>query len=181
MRKTLALLLLAALLVSGCTAGEMQQQEETENMVTLKLSSPEFSEKGIIPVRFSCQSEDVSPPLSITGIPLRARSLALIMDDPDAPMGTWVHWVVFNISSRTQSIPTGSVPEGAVQGRNSANNNGYDGPCPPSGTHRYIFRLYALDTELDLKSSATKSEVGNAMAGHILAETALTGLYKRKP
>jgi Raf kinase inhibitor-like YbhB/YbcL family protein len=178
MRKSLAILLFAALLVSGCTAGGPQ---ETIDMATLKLSSPAFSDKGTIPVDYSCQGLDMSPPLNIAGIPLHARSLALVMDDPDATMGTWVHWVVFNISSRTESIPEGSPPAEALVGRNSWGNNSYGGPCPPSGTHRYLFKLYALDTMLDLKSSATRSDVEKAMEGHVLAQTTLVGLYKRKP
>jgi hypothetical protein len=112
----------------------------------------------------------MSPPLNISGIPLRARSLALLVDDPDASMGTWVHWVVFNMPPMTSSISQGSVPSGAVVGRNSWGNNSYGGPCPPSGTHRYLFKLYALDTELELKASATKSEVERAMEGHVMAE-----------
>lgn len=170
--------IIAALMVSGCAS--TQQQDEVD-MANLKLSSPAFADKGTIPVDYSCQGLDVSPPLGITGIPLRAKSLALIMDDPDASLGTWVHWVVFNISSRTASIAEGSVPEGAVQGRNSWGSNAYGGPCPPSGTHRYLFKLYALDTHLDLKPSASKSDVERTMAGHVLAESTLVGLYKRKP
>jgi Raf kinase inhibitor-like YbhB/YbcL family protein len=178
MRKTLSLLVLAALLVSGCTTSGPQ---ETIDMITFKLSSPAFTDKGTIPAQYSCQGLDVSPPLNIAGIPLHARSMALVMDDPDASMGTWVHWVVFNISSRTEHIAEGSPPDGAMVGRNSWGNNSYGGPCPPSGTHRYLFKLYALDTTLDIKLSSTRSDVEKAMEGHILAQSTLVGLYKRKP
>jgi Raf kinase inhibitor-like YbhB/YbcL family protein len=178
MNRFVLALAVAALLVSCCTASGPQ---EMENMGNLRLSSTAFPDKGTIPVDYSCQGMDVSPPISITGIPLRARSLALIMDDPDASMGVWVHWVVYNIPSMTSSIAEGSAPDGAVVGRNSWGNNGYGGPCPPSGTHRYLFKLYALDTQLDLKSSATRSDVERAMTGHVMAQTTLVGLYKRKP
>ncbi len=143
---------------------------------TMKLSSPAFAPNGIIPARHTCEGTDVSPQLAIAGIPSNAKSLALIMDDPDAPLGTWVHWVVFDIPV------TGTIEEGGIPGRQGSNDFGstrYGGPCPPSGTHRYFFKLYALDTMLGLKEGVLKAEVERAMEGHIVARAELIGLYRR--
>jgi Raf kinase inhibitor-like YbhB/YbcL family protein len=171
--KHFMLLLFAALLVSGCTG-----VENTEvGTMGMKISSPAFADNGSIPARFTCQGEDVNPRLDMEGVPPGAKSLALIMDDPDAPAGTWDHWILFNVAPATASIAEDSVPSGAVQGRNGWGNSEYGGPCPPSGTHRYVFRLYALDTALGLGSGASKAEVERAMAGHVLAQAKLTGLY----
>jgi Raf kinase inhibitor-like YbhB/YbcL family protein len=166
--------LLAALLVSGCTS---TQPEEVMQMGDLKLTSPAFPDNGDIPAKFTCQGDDVNPQLGIEGVPAGAKSIVLIMDDPDAPMGTWDHWIVFNIAPDTASIAENSVPSGAVQGRNGWGNSEYGGPCPPSGTHRYVFKLYALDTTLQLDQNADKGAVESAMQGHVLAQTKLTGLY----
>jgi Raf kinase inhibitor-like YbhB/YbcL family protein len=170
------LLLMAALLVSGCTTA---QPEEVMQMGDVKLTSPAFTDNGSIPARFTCQGDDVNPRLDIEGVPAGAKSLVLIMDDPDAPAGTWDHWIVFNVAPDTASIAEDSVPAGAVQGRNGWGNSEYGGPCPPSGTHRYVFKLYALDTTLGLGNGAAKAEVGSAMQGHVLAQTKLTGLYRK--
>jgi hypothetical protein len=123
---------------------------------------------------------DVNPPLMVENIPPKAKSLALIVDDPDAPRGTWVHWVVWNADPGTREIKEQSIPTGAIQGMNDFGNRGYGGPCPPSGTHRYFFKLYALDTALTLGPNATKAALEAAMKGHILAEAELIGLYERK-
>jgi Raf kinase inhibitor-like YbhB/YbcL family protein len=167
------LLLIAAILVSGCTSAE---NTEVGNM-GMQLSSPAFTDKGNIPARFTCQGEDINPRLDIEGVPEGAKSLVLIMDDPDAPMGTWDHWVVFNIAPETKTIAENGVPPGAVQGRNGWGNSEWGGPCPPSGTHRYVFKLYALDTTLSLGSGSQKGDVEGAMQGHLLAQATLTGLY----
>ncbi|MCI0619823.1 YbhB/YbcL family Raf kinase inhibitor-like protein [Candidatus Wolfebacteria bacterium] len=142
------------------------------------LKSPAFAHNGVIPAKYTCDGEDVSPPLAWENIPEGIRFLVLIMDDPDAPRGTWVHWIVFNIPPDTARIEEGKEPEG-VSGNNSWLTLGYGGPCPPEGVHRYFFKLYALDTMLDLSEGATKAEVEAAMTGHILAETTLIGLYER--
>ena len=142
----------------------------------MKLTSPAFKHQGLIPVKFTCQGDDVSPPLVIEGIPARALTLALIVDDPDAPMGTWVHWVMFDIPL-TGTIVEHSDP--GTQGRNDFGRTTYGGPCPPSGIHRYFFKLYALDTKLGLSSLTTKAELEKAMAGHIVATAELIGLYKK--
>lgn len=144
----------------------------------LKITSSVFEHNQMIPRAYTCQGHDVNPPLFIEGVPADAESLALIMDDPDAPMGTWVHWVVFNIPPETQGIPENSVP--GTQGWNDFRKNDYGGPCPPSGTHRYFFKLYALDTMLELEEGGTKRQVEEAMEGHILAQADLIGLYKKE-
>jgi hypothetical protein len=148
-------------------------------VVQMKVSSPEFMNNGMIPKKFSCQGQDINPELEFSGVPDSTKSLALIMDDPDAPTGTWVHWVLFNIPNDTRMIAEDSVPEDAVQGLNSWPKNSYGGPCPPSGTHRYFFKLYALDSILGLDEGATKADVEQAMQGHIIEKAELIGLYKK--
>ena len=143
----------------------------------MKLTRPAFEHNQMISKKFTCQGNDLNPELNIAGIPAEAKSLALIVDDPDAPMGTWVHWVVFNIPPSDVKIKENSIP--GIQGYNDFGRNNYGGPCPPSGTHRYFFKLYALDTELDLKEGVKKQELEKAMEGHILVKTELIGLYKK--
>ncbi len=144
----------------------------------MKLTNPAFAHNGNIPSEFTCDGSDLSPPLSISDVPANAKSLVLISDDPDAPVGTWDHWVVFNIPSTTKKIQKGEEPSG-TPGKNSWGRTGYGGPCPPSGTHRYFFKLYALDTLLNLPLSSTKKQIEAAMQNHILAKAELIGLYKR--
>jgi hypothetical protein len=148
------------------------------------LTSHAFIEGAMIPRRFTCDGENISPPLVWTGVPSGARSLVLICDDPDAPAGTWDHWVVYNIppavTGLQEAVPGKTVLDnGAVHGSNSWGRIGYGGPCPPGGTHRYFFKLFALDTLLDLKSGATTSQLLEAMQGHILAQGQLMGRYQR--
>lgn len=154
--------------------------KEVSGMDTLSISSPVFSHDGAIPARYSCGGNDVSPPLVIEKVPPAAQTLALIMDDPDAPMGIWVHWVVWNIPAQTRKIIENGLPPNASQGKNGWMRNSYGGPCPPSGTHRYFFRLFALDTTLQLGSSTTKADLERAMQGHILARGVLMGTYRRR-
>ncbi|MDJ0688422.1 MAG: YbhB/YbcL family Raf kinase inhibitor-like protein [Xenococcaceae cyanobacterium MO_188.B32] len=142
----------------------------------MKLASPAFAHQATIPPKYTCQGEDISPPLTLSNIPEGTKSLALINDDPDAPMRTWNHWLIWNIK------PTGEIKENSApgtQGKNSWGRNDYGGPCPPKGTHRYFFKLYALDRELDLPEGATKSELEKAMVGHILEQAELVGLYQK--
>jgi len=145
-------------------------------MKELTITSSVFENKGFIPARYTCDGEDVNPPLSIDGVPVRTESLVLIVDDPDAPMGTWDHWVVWNIPSVTK-IEENSVP--GTEGLNDFRKLSYGGPCPPSGTHRYYFKVYALDKKLDLPSNSRKRDVEKAMEGHILAKGEIMGLYAR--
>ena len=147
-----------------------------EEPVPMELTSAAFGPNETIPSQYTCDGADLSPPLTLSGIPADAVSLALIMDDPDAPGGTWVHWVEFNIAPRTQ-IPTGAGVLG-TQGRNSFGTTGYGGPCPPSGTHRYFFTVYALSAELELAGGATKAQVLAAMEGLVLAQAELIGLFR---
>lgn len=144
----------------------------------MRLASPAFEDGGMIPSSYTCDGEDVSPELSFTGVPKEAKSLALIIDDPDAPMGVWDHWIVFNISADVKGIKKGEQPKG-VFGKGSGGTLSYMGPCPPSGVHHYIFSLYALDIELPLKEGAAKSKVLDAMEGHILERAQLIGRYGR--
>ena len=146
-------------------------------MITLKSNAFENGKK--IPSRFTCDGDNFSPPLSVSRVGSDAKSLVLIMDDPDAPVGTWDHWVVFNIPPKEVEIKEGTEPEG-IAGLNSWGKTGFGGPCPPNGKHRYIFKLYELDTELDLKGGSSKEEVENAMKGHILSKVELIGMYDRK-
>ena len=155
-------------------------QLEIKTLKIMKLESSVFENNGNIPSKYTCDGENVNPPLEISEVPENTKSLVLIVDDPDAPMGTWVHWTVWNISPKTTEISENSVPEGAVEGITDFGKPGYGGPCPPSGTHRYFFKLYALDTTLDLGSSAKAKDIEKAMEGHILDKAELVGLYSRK-
>ena len=156
---------------------------QPNSMSNLVLKSSAFKEGEFIPKKFTCDGEDINPFLEIKGVPENAKSLVLIMDDPDATRGaTWDHWLVFNIDPKTQYIDESSVPAHAIQGNNSWPKAEYGGPCPPKGSkpHRYMFKLYALDTVLDLPSGAGKVEIEKAMEGHILEQTVLIGLYERQ-
>ncbi|KPK94975.1 MAG: hypothetical protein AMJ88_02560 [Anaerolineae bacterium SM23_ 63] len=148
------------------------------------LSSTSFTEGDPIPQRYSCDGEDISPPMQWTDPPEDTVSFALIVDDPDAPVGTWVHWVLYNLPADTRSLPEAfpsdaDLPDGGKNGENSWGRLGYGGPCPPGGTHRYFFKLYALDLMLDIAAGATKDQLLQAMEGHILAESDLMGTYTR--
>ncbi|MBI4452686.1 YbhB/YbcL family Raf kinase inhibitor-like protein [Candidatus Woesearchaeota archaeon] len=145
----------------------------------MELTSSAFANNRQIPSEYTCDSSDLSPPLTINDVPANAKSLILISDDPDAPVGTWDHWVVFNIPPTITQIPKGTEPNG-IAGKNSWSRIGYGGPCPPSGTHRYFFKLYALDTMLNLPEGSTKKQIEAAMQNHILAKAELIGFYKRK-
>ena len=146
---------------------------------TMKITSSAFHEGGNIPSKFTCDGSDTSPPLQITGVPSEAKSLVLIADDPDAPGGLFTHWLVWNIPPQTNSIAEGSAPKG-VQGANDFGKSGYRGPCPPPGTHRYSFKVLALDRELDLRSGAKRGQVDGVMKGHIIAQGQLVGRYAKK-
>ena len=154
--------------------------KERKAMTEMCLTSPAFVHTKAIPRSYTCDGEDQSPPLAIEGVPKEAKSLALVMDDPDAPGGVWVHWVLFNIDPGTARIAQGSSPAGAQQGLNSWQRKGYSGPCPPSGTHRYYFRLFALKERLDLPNTPSRKELDRAMQGKILARCELLGIYSRK-
>ena len=154
--------------------------EEGATMSAMTITSPAFKNGALIPSRFTCDGDDISPALVIGNVPPEAKSLALIMDDPDAPGGMWVHWVVWNMDPKTTEIGVNKVPAGANQGMNDFRKAPYGGPCPPSGTHRYFFKLYALDAKLELGAGTNKAGLEKAMKGHILAQAELMGKYKRK-
>ena len=143
------------------------------------VDSSVFKPGAMIPKQFTCKGANVNPPLHFQGVPRGAKSLALIVDDPDAPTGLFTHWLVWNIDAVTSQLSTNSVPAGAVQGTNDFGKVGYGGPCPPSGTHRYFFRIVALDRTLDLKSGAKRKELEKAFAGHALARGELMARYSR--
>jgi Raf kinase inhibitor-like YbhB/YbcL family protein len=171
----LASILLAALKLLGSTA------------MAMTLSSPAFKPNGHIPSRYTCEGDDVSPPLAWDGVPQGAKSLVLIVDDPDAPdpkapQRVWVHWVVYNIPPDTKSLPENAakteLPQGTTIGLNDYKKAGYGGPCPPIGRHRYFHKLYAMDGTLDL-TEATKTQLDQAMKGHVLANAELIGTYQK--
>ncbi len=152
--------------------------------MSMQLTSSAFTEGQAIPITYSCRGDNISPALAWSNAPADTKSFALIVDDPDAPAGTWVHWVAFNIPASAAGLPqavpvSAQLAGGGLQGRNSSNHLGYDGPCPPSGTHRYFFRIYALDVVLDLASGANKSQLLQALEGHVLAQGELMGTFSK--
>ncbi|AEA47793.1 YbhB/YbcL family Raf kinase inhibitor-like protein [Archaeoglobus veneficus] len=187
--KRLIFVLLAALILAGCAAEEEKavnekvvetEGDKVEKEFTVKLPFKTFPEK------YTCNGEDVSPPIAIEGVSKEAKSIAIIMDDPDAPLGTFTHWVIWNIPANITSIPESIPPEpvvkepiSAVQGKNDFGRIGYGGPCPPSGVHNYKIKVYILDTFLNLDPGATKEELENAMKGHILQYAVVTASYGR--
>ena len=179
MYERLLSILLSALLIPTLFAVQVIQGE-ARTMSPLTIASTAFPHNGTIPSVHTCDGADASPPLSIRNVPEGARSLALIVDDPDAPGKTWVHWVAWNLKPDTAEIPSNAVPAGAVQGKNDWGKPVYGGPCPPSGTHRYFFKLYALDIPLPLKAGATKAQLEEAMKGHIVEKAERIGLYRRR-
>ena len=170
--------LIFSLVLSISTAAEHKEQ--------MQLTSASFTDGAAIPAKYTCDDKNVSPPLKWNGMPETAKSLALIMDDPDAPVGTWTHWVAYdlppNISELSEDVTKGqNIPGGGEQGLNDFKHLGYGGPCPPPGkAHRYFFKLYALDAKLDLKPGASRKEVERAMEKHVVAQGQLMGTYKRK-
>ena len=167
---TLFVLLLAARIATA------QPQPAT----AMQLASPDFRDGEMIPAEFTCDGKNWNPALNWSGIPAAAKSLALIVDDPDAPAGTWTHWLVWNLPPKLTGIVKGTMLEYAVQGRNDFGDARYGGPCPPSGTHRYFFKLYALDARLDLPQGASRKAMEAAMKGHVLATAVLMGRYAKQ-
>jgi Raf kinase inhibitor-like YbhB/YbcL family protein len=180
------ILLLATILlataVGGCGPANELEEEET---MALELASTAFGSGEPIPVKYSCDGLNISPPLSWGAPPEGAQSFALVAEDPDAPAGTWVHWVLYDLPVASRGLaealpPDAVLSDGGLHGENSSRRLGYGGPCPPSGTHRYFFKLYALDSALNLEPGATASQVRQAMEGHVLAEGELMGTYSRQ-
>ena len=154
-------------------------QQQVTTSTSMQITSAAFLVGQNIPVKYSCDGQGVNPPLEFSNVPAQAASLALIVHDPDAPNGNWVHWLMWNILPSVNNIPENSVPQGATQGQASSGQNIYSGPCPPNGIHRYIFTLYALDQKLTIPSYSTDADLIKAMNGHILAQAELLGMYAR--
>ncbi len=146
----------------------------------MKIASNVFKHNELIPSKYPCDGENINPPLKFFDVSENAQNLVLIMDDPDASQGTWVHWTVWNIDPETKEIKENNVPSEAIEGITGFGRSGYGGPCPPSGIHRYFFKLYALDTKFDLTPDTDKSGLEKAMESHILAKAELIGLYSRR-
>ncbi len=184
------IILVAIFLVKPLPSNQNGVETETETDInsepdsltaqTMNITSPDFNNNEKMPAKFTCDGDNVSPALEIKNIPENTVSLALIVDDPDAPSGIFVHWLAFNIDPNIAVIGEGKVPMEATQGVTGFDRTGYGGPCPPSGTHRYYFKLYALDTALDLNETADKEELLSAMEGHIIDQAELIGLYSRE-
>lgn len=185
MIKKLAIIILILLVFGLIFLNKERTKAKKGGAMDFRIKSDVFKEGEVIPEKYSCEGEDVSPPLKWENVPDEAQSLALIADDPDAPMGTWVHWVIFNIPTSItdleENIPAQEeLSNGAKQGRNGFKKIGYGGPCPPPGSaHRYYFKLYALDKKLELSSGVTKSDLVDAMEGHIISKAELIGKYSR--
>lgn len=179
MRKLIALIVVGLAVASAIVAYNQYNSKNSEpnTMDNLKLTSTAFEEGQPIPDTYTCKGVNISPPMTITAVPDGAESLALILHDPDAPGGDFLHWLVWNLPADTSLIAEQSLPADAVQGQNDFSEIGYGGPCPPSGTHRYQFDLYALDISLELDSSAKRTDLQQVMEGHILDQTTLTGTF----
>lgn len=149
-------------------------------MYKVKITSPAFKENSLIPEKYTCEGQNNNPSLDFENIPVGTTSLALIVSDPDAPGKTFYHWILFNMDSSVNHIDESSIPKSAIQGTTDFGNAGYGGPCPPSGIHRYIYTLYALDRPLDLDKEATAQEVLKAMKGHVINSATLMGKYSKK-
>jgi Raf kinase inhibitor-like YbhB/YbcL family protein len=175
------------LLMSGLlnfSFSKNESKSKTEGGKVMQLKSQAFKEGEMIPAKYTCDAEDISPPLSWDTVPGGTKSLALICDDPDAPAGTWVHWVIYDLPADIRELkenipPQKELENTAKQGMTDFRKIGYGGPCPPGGTHRYFFKLYALDAPLKLEAGITKAQLLKAMEGHVLAEAKLMGKYKR--
>jgi len=163
----IVLIAFAAIVALGAEGGKM------------KITSSAFQGGGNIPSKFTCDGRDTSPPLRFEGTPGEAKALALIVDDPDAPGGLFTHWVVWNIDPKTNEMAEGSAPSSSVQGKNDFGKSGYGGPCPPSGTHRYFFKIFALDRQLDLPAGSKRAQLEAQMRDHIIAQGELMGRYSR--
>jgi Raf kinase inhibitor-like YbhB/YbcL family protein len=170
--------------ISTGDAVESSESEVEEQAIQLELTSDAFNDGDPIPLKFSCDGDDISPQLAWSGVPEETLSFALIVDDPDAPVGTWVHWVLYNIPAETRSLQSAvksqsDLPSGTQVGENDWGEISYGGPCPPSGTHRYFFKLFALDTILDLENGVTSNALQEVLTGHVIVRTELMGTYAR--
>ena len=186
LKNVVTLIVVAVLLFCSCKNNEQADSGTVGGKkMEIKITSSAFEDGGLIPAKYTCDGADISPPLQWEAVPEGTSSIALICDDPDAPVGTFVHWVLFNLPAETRELdkniaPDETLPSGAKQGTSDFGRIGYGGPCPPSGTHRYFFKIYALDTQLGLEAGAAKEQLLKAMEGHVLAKGQLMGRYKRR-
>lgn len=186
MKEAILSIVLSVFLVYTC-AGESQTVKENKGAeeMEIKITSSAFEEGGMIPSKYTCDGADISPPLQWDSVPDGTASIALISDDHDAPMGTWVHWVLYNLPADVNHLPENmpddeTLPDGTRQGLTDFGKTGYGGPCPPSGTHRYYFKIYALDKKIDVAIVIDKEGLLKEMQGHIIAQGQLMGKYKRQ-
>lgn len=163
----------------GSTSRQEKRSEVSNKSDNMKITSSAFGDGQVIPPKYSCDGEEVNPPLKIEEVPVQTETLVLVVDDPDAPGGTFTHWTVWNINPGVGDIEEDSVPRGAVEGTTSFEEVGYGGPCPPGEKHRYRFKVYALDKELSLKRGASKEELDRALEGHVIEKDELVGVYSR--
>lgn len=171
---------LYSILICVCLIScDKQNNDFTINNINMKISTPAFEQNQTIPAKYTCDGDNINPELIISEIPTDTKSMVLIVDDPDAPAGDWVHWTVWNIDPQTIKIPENSIPANSIQGTTSFGQTGYGGPCPHAGSHHYYFKVYALDTKLDLPPSTDKQKLLSAIENHILDYSELIGLYKR--
>ena len=171
--------IVVCLLLIACTRGTTLPQPLPSPILPMEITSSAFGPNEPIPAEYTCDGQGINPPLAIKGVSSDAKSLALVVDDPDAPSGTFVHWVAWNIAPRDQDIGGGSVPAGASEGLNSAGQTGYTAPCPPGGTHHYRFTVFALDAALAFPTAPTAADLEKAMQGHVLVRAQLIGIYER--
>ncbi len=176
MKRCLIPFLFLFFLVLSVSEALSEEQKQSE----LKITSPVFENNSDIPRRYACDGKNISPPIEIKNVPPQAKTLALIIDDIDAPRGTYVHWILWNIDPMVKEIKEDGVPEGAVQGTNDFKRHPYRGPCPPSRAHRYVFKVFALDRRLDLSPDSTKTDLEKTIKGHVIAQAQLIGRYKKK-
>ncbi len=172
--------LMASLIFLSACGRPTVKPPSSQRIGTMHLSSPAFNANEPIPSLYTCDEKGINPPLQIADVPAEATSLVLIVDDPDAPSGDFVHWILYNVPVELTAIQAGAVPAGVSEGLSSLGKTGYVAPCPPSGTHRYQFTLYALDTILEFAAAPTKAGVEQAMEGHLLAQAMLVGTYQRR-
>jgi Raf kinase inhibitor-like YbhB/YbcL family protein len=186
MRQIMWFSIIGLVLICGCQQkGQNGSMDTGGRKMNMKVTSAAFEEGASIPKKFTSDGDNISPQIAWTGIPTDTKSIALICDDPDAPIGLFTHWVLFNLPADTKELSEGvqtqkTLPNGAKQGANDAGKIGYTGPCPPSGTHRYFFKVYALDTEVKLDPGIRVTQLQKAVQGHILAEGQLMGIYSRQ-
>jgi len=153
---------------------------ENEQLLSMKITSTAFEDNQSIPPQYTCDGDNGNPPLAFEGVSDEVETLVLIVDDPDAPEGTWIHWTLWNIPADAAGINAGSIPESAEEGETSYGKSGYDGPCPPTGEHKYVFKLYGLDIALTISPQSTKEDLEEAMTGHVIEKAELVGLYRKQ-